>query len=232
MKTTEENIVYQLLSSIRASELSNDEVVTERRIRSFLRSHRTQSVYKTSRLGLLIDDQFFQQVELQLTKINDKEWVGTIPNIVQLPDNYGTKLMTAGFTNVSIVNEEYYHLSKKNPVNKHLPVAKIEGTELMIRIPEVSPYAMNGGASGESLIMCMKRNEDKMKALFVLDDPDDAIDYDWTTSIYPVPPELIQVIKDAILRKEFQIILQTKSDQVPNMKNDTLRYHDQGKVQQ
>jgi len=232
MGTTEESIVYQLLNTIRASELNNDETITERRMRSFLRTHRAEAVYKASRMGLFASDEYFQPVSLQLTKVNAREWVGPIPDIIQLPENYGTKLLTAGFSNVPIIGEEYYHLSKKNIVNKHLPMAMIEDLQLRVRIPETSPYAMNSGVAGESLYMCMERNSNNMKLRVILSNPDDGFQYNWMTSPYPVPNELIQTIKDGILRKELGIILETKSDQVPNMKNDTLRYHDQGKVQQ
>jgi hypothetical protein len=232
MGTTEESIVYQLLNSIRASELSNDETITERRIRSFLRTHRTQEIFKMSRGGLLAEDEFFQDVELTLNQINTYEWVGAVPDIVQLPNNFGIKFTTKGFTNIPVISEEYYHLSKKNIVNKFLPCAKVEGLELTLYIPTVSPYSMNNASIAESLYMCMKRNAEYFKLKVILDNPDDGIDYDWTTSPYPVPNQIIQTIKEGILRKEFSIILDTKSDQVPNMKNDTLRYHDQGKVQQ
>jgi hypothetical protein len=232
MGTTEESIVYQLLNAVRASELSNDETITERRVRSFLRTHRTQEVYKMSRAGLLVTDEFFQDVALTLKQINTEEWVGEVPDIVQLPNNHGIKLQTRGFTNVSVIGEERYQLSKKNIVNMHMASAKVEGRELMVRIPQTSPYSMNGAATSESLYACMKRNSEYFRLSVVLDNPDDAIDYDWTKSNYPVPNQLIQTLKESILRKEFATILQTKSDQVPNMKNDTLRYHDQGKVQQ
>jgi hypothetical protein len=232
MGTTEESIVYQLLSTIRASELSNDETITERRLRSFLRTHRAEAIYKNTAKGLLASDEYFQEIEVGLIQINTREWVTIVPEIIQLPDNFGIKFLTAGFTNIPVIGEEYYHLSKKNIINKHLPAAKIEGLKLTLRLPEISPYAMNGGSNGESLIDCIKRNNDSMRLKVILDNPDDQPGYDWTTSPYPVPNELIQTIKDSIFRKELSITLETKSDQVPNMKNDTLRYHDQGKVQQ
>lgn len=232
MGTTEESIVYQLLNTIRASELNNDETITERRLRSFLRTHRAEAVYKATKMGLLASDEYFQVVQLALTQINSVEWIGDVPDIIQLPENYGTKLMSYGFTNIPIIGEEYYYLSKKNIVNKHLPMAMIEDLKLKIRIPEKSPYAMNNGLEAESYLQCLKRNEDNMRLRVILSNPDDGFEYDWTTSPYPVPNELIQPIKENILRKELSAILETKSDQVPNMKNDTLRYHDQGKVQQ
>lgn len=229
MGTTEESIVYQLLSSIRASELSNDEVITERRIRSFLRTHRASFINKATFGGLTVSDDYFQPVALNFTKINKEEWVASVPAIITLPNNFGTKFMTAGFTNISIVPEENYYLSRKNPINKHIPYAKIDNGLLCLRVPEISPYAID---ANNIIQNCLANNLEKVKLSVVLDNPDDGVGYDWTKSKYPVDTEVIQLIKDNILRREFSIILQTKPDQVPNMKNDTLRYHDQDNVQQ
>ena len=231
MGTTEENIVYQLLSTIRASELNNDEVVTERRVRSFLRTHRSFIAYKYSQEGITVSDEFFQPVELTLTKVSKDEWESPIPDIVQLPSNMGMKLLTPAFKNISILSEESYHLNKLNPINKHIATSKVENSKLTIRIPEVSPYAENGGIGQQALLVCLEKNKNKIKMSAILDNPDDGLDYDWTTSDYPIPNEIGQIIKESILKKEFSIILETKSDQVPNAKNDTLRYHDQGNVQ-
>lgn len=232
MGTTEESIVYQLLNVIRASELSNDESITERRLRSFLRTHRAEAIFKATRMGLLASDEYFQPVDISLSRINDKEWVGSVPDIIQLPDNYGTKLLTPGFLNISVVQEEYYYLNKRNIVGKHQPLAMLQDNKLTLRIPKNSPYAMNGGSKGISLLQCLEQGKNHVKLRVILSNPDDGYLYDWQTSPYPVPNELIQTIKDSVLRRELSIVLETKSDQVPNMKNDTLRYHDQGKVQQ
>lgn len=232
MTTTEESIVYQILSSIRASELSNDEVVTERRVRSFLRTHRTYEILKYSKNGDIVSDQCFQKIQLSLVKVGKMEWESQVPRILQLPNNFGVKFMTPGFTNIAVLDEESYHLSKFSPINKYTPFAKLEDNKLTLRVPETSPYAMNSGKGSTILNACLNVNVAKAVMSVILEDPDDGIGYNWTTSAYPIMPESIQSIKDNILRKEFQVILGTKADQVPNAKNDTLRYYDQGTIQQ
>ena len=230
MRTTEESIVYQLLSSIRASELTNDEVITERKLRSFLRSKRAELIYKFSDKGMTIDDAFFQKVAVNLTKINQTEWIASLPNIITLPNNFGVKLMTLGFSNISVLSEESYHLNKSSIVNKHLPAAKIEDNTLTVRITKPSLLSLNNGLGNEVLLNCLKGKEAVILSA-ILDDPDDGLNYDWTKSPYPVPFETIDALKSEVLRRDLAIILETKSDQVPNSKNDTLRYHDQGQVQ-
>lgn len=229
--TTEESIVYQLLNTIRAAELTNDEVITERRVRSLLRTHRAAVIWKAHNKGFTAVDEFFQEIALDLTKINQYEWTSPVPSIIRLDHNFGTKFLTKGFGNIPIVKEEEYYLSRTHLINKNLPMAKIEEQILTLRIPEVSPYVQVGTMIAQTAKDCLVRNQEKVVMKVILDDPSEGLNYDWTKSKYPCPIELVQVIKENILRKEFSIILQTKSDQVPNAKNDTLRYHDQGKVQ-
>lgn len=231
MGTTEESIVYQLLSQIRASELSNDEVITERRIRSFMRSKRTELIAKYSKDGVTVQDICFQQVDVPLTRINEAEWQGPVPGILRLKDNYGIKMMTPGFSNIPMLSEESYHLRKHSIINKYHPSAKIEQQVLTLRIPlEKSPYGMADSKGMEVLLLCLK-NKQAIVMSAILEDPDDGVGYDWTKSEYPIPSELIDSLKSEVIRKDLGIVLDTKSDQVPNAKNDTLRYHDQGKVQ-
>jgi hypothetical protein len=231
MGTTEESIVYQLISAIRAGELNSDEVVGERRIRSFLRTHRAQILAAKSKNGLIIQGECFQKVPISLTRTTNTEWEADLPGIIYLKNYYGTKLLTPGFSNISISNEEDYHLHKKNIIGGSIPMAKIEDNTLTLRIPEnASIYAMNDALGLKAMLQCLK-NKERVIMSAILVDPEDGIDYDWTTDPYPMPAEEIQLLKNQVLRQEFNLILQTKSDQIPNTKNDTLRYHDQGKVQ-
>jgi hypothetical protein len=231
MGTTEESIVYQLLSGIRAGELSNDEVISERRIRSFLRNHRANIINKFSIEGMAIADECFQKVQLDLKQINAIEWQSPVPNIIGLFENFGIKFTTPGFTNIAVEPEESYNLGKFNPINKFLPSAKIEDSILTLRVPAETPYAINDGKGIKTLLACLKVNNGSMIMSAVLNNPDDGIGYNWKTSKYPMPAETIKQLKDDIIRSEFQLILGTKSDQVPNAKNDTQRANEQG-VQQ
>lgn len=229
--TTEENILYQLLDSIRASELNNDEVIDERELRAMIRIQRAELINRYSLKGEMIQDICFQKVAISLVQLNRYEWIADVPNIIRLKNNYGMKLATPAFYNIPVISIENYELGKFNPINKYQPKAKLEGELITIRIPDPSPHAVNGAERLTSIIACFKLNEGILLSA-VLDNPDDGIDYDWTSSQYPIPQELLGDLKKNLLRRDLQIILSTKSDQVPNMKNDTLRYHDQGKVQQ
>jgi hypothetical protein len=92
--TTEENIIYQLLDSIRASELNNDEVIDERELRAMLRIQRTELIGRYSKKGVMVPDICFQKIAIAPKQISDYEWEADVPNIVRLPNNYGTMLST------------------------------------------------------------------------------------------------------------------------------------------
>lgn len=90
---------------------------------------------------------------------------------------------------------------------------------------------MLGGIKLSEIISCLERREEVILSV-VLDNPDDGIDYDWTVSQYPMPFELIDELKKNLLRRDFNILMSAKSDQIPNAKNDTLKYYEQGKIQE
>ena len=196
-----------------------------------MRTQRARLISIRSKKGLEIRPICFQPIDVVLTKINQYEYTAPLPGLIPLQYNFGTKLMTPGFENIAILNEEDYHLNKRNMIGKHIPSAKIESNELMVRIPETTIYGLNGTQAGQVMKLCMDSKQ-AVRMSVILNDPSDGVNYDWTTSPYPMSPEDIEDLKKEIMRKEFQLILSTKSDEVPNMKNDTLRYHDQGKVQQ
>ena len=230
MNSTEENIVYQLLNSIRAAELSNDEVIGERTVRSLMRVHRNELISKYSLGGLTIQDMCFQKFTPVLSSLSATELTATLPVIVQLPDNLGVKITTPNFNNIPLVSEENYYLGTHNPINKNQPKAKLEGQLLTVHLPLVSNQAMLNGSRLQATLDALQETK-VVNISAVLDDPNDGTGYDWTKSVYPFPQELISELKKNLLRRDFNIILSTKSDQIPNMKNDTLTYHEQGKVQ-
>lgn len=231
MRTTEESIVFQLLNTIRGGELNNDEVVTERRIRSLMRVQRAQILNRYASKGETIQDVCFQILpQTNLSELNTNEYISTLPPLVYLPSNFGVRIRTSNFGNIPLVNNEEYELAKRHPINQFKPKATITDQTLKVYINGVSPSAINGGVRANQTVQSIL-NDKFVTISAILDDPSDGYNYDWTTSEYPLSPEAIAELKNSILRRDFQIMMQTKSDQVPNSKNDTLRYHDQGTVQ-
>jgi hypothetical protein len=225
MITTEENIVYQLLEVLRASELNNDEVVGEREVRAYMRVHRAELIHKYSLKGLIIQDVCFQTIELPLIAVGS-EFAANVPAIIRLPQNFGIKLSTHCRENIPVVSEENFTLSLRHPINKYQPKGFIQEGKLVINATSVSPQAIDGGARIAATIAEIE--DDRVVHLTsVLDDPSISPNYDWTVNEYPFPQENIKHLKDSILRREFNLILQTKSDQVGNFKQDNINYHAQ-----
>lgn len=231
MNTTEESIVYQLLKIIRGAELNSDEVIGERTVRSLMRVQRSDLINMFSKKGILIPDVCFQKLNInKLTSLNTKELIVDLPPIVYLQSNFGLRISTPEFENIPVINNEDYQLSKHNPINKFKPKATIQNQQLKVYVTDASPSALNGGNRSRLINDSLRINK-LINISAVLDDPDDGLNYDWTKSEYPFPSEEISTLKKNLLRRDFDIIIKTKSDQVPNAKNDTLRYHDQDDVQ-
>ena len=89
---------------------------------------------------------------------------------------------------------------------------------------------MMEGGNALSVVISELSTDLKIHLECILYNPEDLTGYDWTTNLYPLAFELIEPLKDLVLRKEFQIIVNAKVDEVANMKNDSIRYHDQGNI--
>lgn len=231
MIITEENIVYQILDTVRASELNSDEVTDERQVRAYLQVHRARIIQKYTLDGLTVQDICFQRATATRTSdVGLQESTFSIPPIIQLPGYKGVRVSSSGFSPIAIVSDEEYYLAKKHLLNKYHPKGTIDHGTMTIWAGDVHEHVQFDGDAMQAVVDQIKNEDLNFSA--ILSNPDDGIGYDWTTSQYPLPEEALDELKQRVLRQEFNVILSTKSDQVPNMKNDTLRYHDQGKVNQ
>lgn len=226
MITTEETLVYSLIESLRASELNNDEVIEEREIRTLLRSYRATIINKESSKGMYVDESCYQPFEINLSAFSENELIGEVPSLIYLPEKTFVKIKSLGFINIPLLDEESYYLSKKNVINKYHAKAFIKNNKLYIYVGAKNNYGKLTALMADCLT---KRKQIIIEG--ILDNPDDGLNYDWTSSPYPLPISMLDDLKDKIHRKEFQFYLNTKSDQIGNFKNDYLRYHDQGKPQ-
>jgi hypothetical protein len=197
---TEENVVYQILDLIRASQSNADEPIDEREIRALMKARRPRLIEKAFMGGTLVDGIEFQDlgpVTLSGT------FTFPLPPFIQLTYFQGIKITTPSGYNIPVMNYESYMLEKGNPITKYQPKAYIQH-QLLTVYPGLTPInAMGDGAGHE---------------------------YDWTTSPYPLSPELIDVLKEGVIYRDLQVGAQAKVDEVSNLKVDNIRYHDQGKI--
>ena len=67
-----------------------------------------------------------------------------------------------------------------------------------------------------------------IRGVFV--NPEDADDYDWENDPYPFPPERLDDFLTNIVRRKLGISQASKSDEVQNNREDSIRYHDNTSV--
>ena len=227
---TEENIIYQLLDEARGGLINNDEVISERQMRMFLQEHRANIIRKAYNDGMTVAHDEFQNIgDITLTSTAIYRTYN-LPNIIKLPNYLGIRL-TVSLDNyvIPIVSKESFSLSKKNPMGQYLPKAYIEGGVLTVYKGLANADNMfTGTGLNEKIADIIASNSLHLSC--ILQNPDDLPSYDWTTSNYPLSNELITVLKNEVKRKNLNMLLQTKTDEVTNMKQDNIRYHDQGKI--
>jgi hypothetical protein len=224
---TEEEIVYSIIETAKKGNLSDDNRINERLVRGFLKIYRATAIAKSSTMGITITDECFQYLgNLKFDFVRSRQFQRQLPKMILLNSNFGVRFETNG-ENIPVLNSEEFTLSLKSLLNGKLPKAKMIANKAVIYTGEY--IIVNGKQKPkynyaiEDLQNQMSTNQNNfvnVEVYGVLDDPDNAEDYDWTTSPYPCPSELIEDIKTKILAKEFNLILNLKVDKVTDSNDD------------
>lgn len=224
---TEEEIVYSIIETAKKGNLTDDNRINERLIRAFLKPYRASAIAKASAMGLVITDESFQHLgELRFDFSKSKEFTRVLPKMISLKSNFGVRFEIAG-ESIPILGSEEYSLSLKSLLNGKLPKAKIISTKATVYTGE---YLIVNGKQKPSNNFTINEFQEQIRdnqnqfvtidVYGVLDNPDHGLDYDWTTSPYPCPSELIEEIKTKILAKEYNLILNVKVDKVTDSNDD------------
>lgn len=224
---TEEQIVYSIIETAKKGNLSDDNRINERLIRAYLKPYRASAIARATAMGLVITDECFQYLgELRFDLSKSKEFTRVLPKMILLKSNFGIRFEVAG-ENIPVLNSEEYSLSLKSLLNGKLPKAKLTSTKATIYTGEY--LVINGRQKPKSNFTIdefqnqIRDNKNEFISIDVygvLDNPDDGLDYDWTTTPYPCPSELIEEIKTKILSKEYNLILNLKVDKVTDSNDD------------
>lgn len=244
---TELEIVYSLLNVARGGEHNNDENLTERLIRSFIRTYRPESLRKHYKDGVEVNDEVFQKKTLSLTLNGANEFVCQIPKIIRFDKNYGMYLEINGIE-IPIVSSEAYSLNKKSTYNKVFVQSKTEYDKLII-YGGVYPNKLDASIDASVVISTIRNlvyeqqlaniqnstnnpviiNAD-LKAVFF--DPSDADNYNWETSMSPFPASRLPELEQQIMVKEFGMEAKSKSDEVQNARFDKVNYHENQQIRE
>lgn len=227
---TEASIVYQLLDEIRAANLNNDETLGERQLRSFMREKRASIISQTYARNAMVTEDEFQSFGTVDLVFSVNQYYYDIPPTIALANNMGIKITTGTGFPIPVMTSEAYRLAGANPRTKYMPRAFRRGSRLYIVGGSTNPDFMDNG-SGNDANNANITSDKQVYLEAILYDPDGLSSYDWTKDPYPLAPELIAKLKNDVKRTSLSTILQTKSDEVTNGNNDTVRYHDRGNVQ-
>lgn len=221
---TERHIVYELINIIRNHEHNNDEPVTERLMRGYLKTFRSDFIRKHYKDEMNIADECFQVLQLPMVRKNPTEFTGGVPKIIRLKNHSGFTIYINNST-VPIVDSEQYQLSKNNPLGKQNFFGKTEGSQLTIFQPKTSRKLSHNSPLLENIQSALSDNS-TFTLSAILTDPSDDPNYDWENDVYPFPSEKESELIVTILRQVFGISFQFKPDQIQNASSDNITYHE------
>lgn len=215
---TEEKIVYAILEVVNKGVVLEDSKVDERLVRELVKAYRASVLVKYTLNGYILPDECFQSLGLvKYTKVKGREYSANLPKMIRTSDNFGIYFRISG-EDFGVISSENYFLGLKNVISKRLPKAKIEGSLASIYIGD--PLNSTPKKPLNNLILeALHANATLNKFDFInvetfgiLDDTSLGKNYDWTSSPYPMPSELIDEMKTRLLVKEFNIIAQSNPD--------------------
>lgn len=215
MITTEEQLVYQILNTVNAGEINDDDRKSERLIRGYIQKHRGLLMDKYYSKGLEISDEVFQPFSLTFIKNEPKQFIFSIPKIHLFKDNFGIKL-SKNDVDIPVINSTEYRLSLKGAYGKFHPKAMITGDKLYI-YKGVIPCQNSGSNYFTELVNYLNHtSKPNIDANGVLVNLDIGIGYDWTKSSFPFPNEAMSDLMQSILAREFNILIGVNPDQIGN----------------
>jgi hypothetical protein len=220
MTTTEEQIVYQILNTVKNTELNNDEVISERLIRSYIHKYRADLLNKNYFFGMTIPDEVFQRISLNSFEIvSTTELKHELPPFISFEENFGLKMSKYGEF-IPIINSEEFRTSIKTRYGKTQVKATVEQRKLKLYKGNLN-CCIDDNSIQANLIKHFNNINPSAELEIILVNPDDDPTYKWTETPFPFPFELIQKLVQSILALEFNIILQTKADKIgdQNAKN-------------
>lgn len=216
---TEAKIVYSIINTVNKGAANDDNPISERVVRSFLATYRSEFINKQSYEGISVSEECFQNFgNITLSYMAPRQYTVDLPKFIRLKDNFGLIVEKYG-NNIPVVSSESYGLAMKSLFNKFIPKAKLLGSKLVVFIGKKKSTC--SGAEGlnefvEFFEQDIVENANKItvEVSGILDNPDDAIGYDWTVDPYPFPSELVSAMVLSILKNQYGIILRINTDDI------------------
>lgn len=234
---TEKKIIYSILNTIRAAEYNSDEPVTERLLRAYLSNYRADALRKHYENGINVSDEVFQTIIISLEeKSNNNFFTGILPKFIHLGEN--GYYLSKNLISIPIVNKEKFELFRNNNLEKPKVNSFINGNQITVYGGDYEKELTENNTLVFEIISEKYKNQNinnKKNVEFefssVLQNPSDDPNYDWENDIYPFPAERIPELRYQILKNEFGIMAESKTDEIQNARKDNIRYHEEQKIE-
>ena len=150
----------------------------------------------------------------------------TRPNFISSNENTVDSAELYGYV-VSVLRSEEWRNARKDRFNKHHPLIKLMNNKMVM---SKGMLQVNQGLDDHAgsllntvvnkLALIVENETVAVDIQAVLVNPDDEPGYDFTTSPYPYPDELTEDLMTSVNAREFNLFLQTRSDETGDMRNN------------
>lgn len=224
---TEEEIIYTIWDTVRAGEMNQDDTITERLLRSYLKSHRGKHLGTYYDKGVFVEDECFQDLPEIIFSKTRNEWISApIPKIIRL-SGYGVALSKDNYP-IQVVDAEEFRTSQTSRHNKWQPKVKFVNGRFSLYMgqeqacdnlyQDFTNSPLN--TTVKALIRESRQTQVKIQGRAVLVDPDDSPGYDFTSSAYPFPDELLDSLINSVTARDFNMYLQVRSDETTDNRDN------------
>jgi hypothetical protein len=220
---TEQEIVYGILETIRAYEITDDEKVTEEILRNYLSNYRNEDIKNVFE----ISEEHYQNIDLVFKKKNEI-FESDLPGIIYERGRIGISISDWNIPAVPVTSKEEAMNARRSRMYKPPYIAYLTNGVIHVIVQNDVLETMPAGLS--YLKNLLLSSSPKLEIQAILSDVSQGKNYDWTLTPYPLSANRIQTIRKNILRQEFGITVEVKKDEVQNRRQDNIIYQDESKL--
>lgn len=227
--TTELELIYTIWDIVRASQSNDDDPINERLMRQFLSIHRGKILNQYYKKGSMVPDEAFQNLDTIRFSLSGTEWKSQVlPKIIRFDQGtYGLMISKDGYP-ISVMNSEEFYNSKFDRFNKYQPRTKFINNALVLDFgKEQSCDQGLDDTTNTFLNTLVRKIQIEANANLVLIDgkavlvnPDNEPGYNFASSPYPMPDELIEGMINSVNAREFNLFLRVASDETGNIRQN------------
>jgi hypothetical protein len=199
---TEKEIVYSILNSLRGGHSNNNDLLSNRLIRSWIAAERANLLLQFTDSGRSVSEENYQSLFTKtFTLVSDNIYKHTLPKIIYFNRRSGVRIRYNNEAVLMCTKSQDRNYQKDNYFSS-VKRAWVIGNEMYVRI----------GTGNESTL--------DLDLDAILYHPSDDVNYNWETDVYPLQSELITVLKQTAIKNEQNIINMALNDTTNNFTSD------------